>query len=238
MDKDLTATITKVLTDQPIEFETRNRRYCLYPPTLGKLYLTAPIVEAIDIKKDNLTVLPFAEILRVVCSHREECCRLLAYHTLCTKEDCFNSKLLKTQTKQLSKYLDNEDIATLLITILKDDCTEAIVKGTGMQEDAERMRRVEKAKDKSSSFIFGGKTIWGMLIDTACERYGWTFDYVVWGISYQNLTLLLKDKITSVYLSDKERKRVHLPDRQGDIVNGDNREQVMRMVRESEARPS
>ena len=42
--------------------------------------------------------------------------------------------------------------------------------------------------------FFGGKTIWGTLIDAACERYGWTFDYVVWGISYNNLTLMLKDK--------------------------------------------
>lgn len=238
MDRGLTATITKVLTDQPIEFEVQNKRYRLYPLTLGKLYLTTPILEAIDIKRENITKMPFVEVLRVVYTHREECCRLLAYHTLRTKSEVLDGKQLKAQTKHLFRDLDNDDIATLLLTVLKDNCIEVIIKGTGMEEEAERMRRVEKAKDKSSSFVFGGKSIWGMLIDAACERYGWTFDYVVWGISYQNLTLLLKDKITSVYLSEKERKKVHLPDTQGDTVNGNDREAVMRMVRESEAHPS
>ena len=63
-----------------------------------------------------------------------------------------------------------------------------------MEEEAKRMAKVNAAKKSENSFIFGGKTIWGTLIDAACERYGWTFDYVVWGISYNNLTLMLKDK--------------------------------------------
>ena len=37
-----------------------------------------------------------------------------------------------------------------------------------------------------SSIAFGGKSIWGTLIDAACERYGWSYQYVLWGISYSN----------------------------------------------------
>lgn len=58
------------------------------------------------------------------------------------------------------------------------------------------------------------------MIDTACQRYGWTFEYVVWGISYANLQLLLADSVTSIYLSDEERKRVNIP-QDRDIINAD-----------------
>ena len=96
------------------------------------------------------------------------------------------------------------------------------------------MSKVNAAKSASGQFIFGGKTVWGSLIDAACERYGWTFDYVVWGISYNNLTLMLKDKITSIYLSDDERKRVHLPAEDEEFIDGNDKEAVMKAVRESE----
>lgn len=58
------------------------------------------------------------------------------------------------------------------------------------------------------------------MIDIACERYGWTMDYVVWGISYANLHMLLNDYITSIYLTDDEIKKYHISmDRT--FINGD-----------------
>ena len=103
-----------------------------------------------------------------------------------------------------------------------------------MEEEAKRMAKVNAAKKSENSFIFGGKTIWGTLIDAACERYGWTFDYVVWGISYNNLTLMLKDKITSIYLSDEERKKAHIPAAGEEVIDGNTKEAVMKAVIESE----
>ena len=46
---------------------------------------------------------------------------------------------------------------------------------------------------------------------------------------------MLKDKITSIYLSDDERKRAHLPSADEEMIDGNNREAVMKAVRESEA---
>ena len=104
-----------------------------------------------------------------------------------------------------------------------------------MEEESKRMAKVNAAKDSENQYVFGGKTIWGTLIDAACERYGWTFDYVVWQISYNNLTLMLKDKVTSIYLSDKERKKAHIVAANEQIFNGNSKEDIMRAVRESEA---
>ena len=201
--------------------------------TLGKMYLTSQLIESMDVNRENLMIDPFVEALRIINTKREESCRLIAYHTIKTKEELLNNRIVDVQQKLISKF-PNQDIATLLICILKNNSYQAIVEGAGIDKESKRMSKVNAAKSASGQFIFGGKTVWGSLIDAACERYGWTFDYVVWGISYNNLTLMLKDKITSIYLSDDERKRVHLPAEDEEFIDGNDKEAVMKAVRESE----
>lgn len=201
--------------------------------TLGKMYLTSQLIESMDVNRENLMIDPFVEALRIINTKREESCRLIAYHTIKTKEELLNNRIVDVQQKLISKF-PNQDIATLLICILRNNSYQAIVEGAGIDKESKRMSKVNAAKSASGQFIFGGKTVWGSLIDAACERYGWTFDYVVWGISYNNLTLMLKDKITSIYLSDDERKRVHLPAEDEEFIDGNDKEAVMKAVRESE----
>ena len=56
---------------------------------------------------------------------------------------------------------------------------------------------------------------------------------MLWSISYVNLSLLLADAITTVYLSDDERKKLGRGD--GEVINADdpaNRDLVRRMISE------
>lgn len=233
--KELGIIISNVLTDMPIGFDDeKGNHFNIYPVTLGKMYLTSQLVDSLELDKELLRVNPFLEALRIVNAKREECCRLIAYHTLNTKKDILNNTLVRAQQKLIS-FFSNEDIATLLISILKNNSYQTIEEETGMVEEAKRMAKVNAAKKSSNQFVFGGKTIWGSLIDAACERYGWTFDYVVWEISYNNLTLMLKDKVTSIYLSDEEMKKSHIVGANEEVINGNDREAVMRAVKESEA---
>lgn len=227
--------ISNTLTDMPIGFDTEHTHVNIYPTTLGMMYLTSQLVDSLEIDKELLQVDPFLEALRVANTKRETCCRLIAYHSLNTKKEILNSRCVSKQAELIFKECSNEDIATLLIIILKANSYQTIAKETGMEEEAKRMAKVNAAKKSENSFIFGGKTIWGTLIDAACERYGWTFDYVVWGISYNNLTLMLKDKVTSIYLSDEERKKAHIPAAGEEVIDGNNKEAVMKAVKESEA---
>lgn len=227
--------ISNTLTDMPIGFDTDHTHVNIYPTTLGMMYLTSQLVDSLEIDKELLQVDPFLEALRIANTKRETCCRLIAYHSLNTKNEILDSRCVSKQAELIFKECSNEDIATLLIIILKANSYQTIAKETGMEEEAKRMAKVNAAKKSENSFIFGGKTIWGTLIDAACERYGWTFDYVVWGISYNNLTLMLKDKVTSIYLSDEERKKAHIPAAGEDVIDGNNKEAVMKAVKESEA---
>lgn len=232
--KEIGNIIANVLTDIPIGFEFGSSHFDIYPTTLGKIYLTSQLLDSMEVNRDLLKENPFLEALRIISTKREECCRLIAYHTLKTKEEILCKPIVQVQQKLISGFA-NKDIATLLVCILKDNLYQTIVSETGIEEESKRMAKVNAAKKTPGQYIFGGKTIWGSLIDAACERYGWTFDYVVWGISYNNLTLMMKDKITSIYLSDEERKRSHIPSSDEKIIDGNNREAIMRAVRESEA---
>ena len=232
--KEIGSLIANVLTDFPIGFEIGKSHFDIYPPTLGKIYLTAQLLESIEVDRVLLKENPFLEALRIISTKREACCRLIAYHTLKTKEELLCNQIISVQQKLISKF-PNQDIATLLICILRDNLYQTITREAGIDEETKRMAKVNAAKKSAGQFVFGGKTIWGTLIDAACERYGWTFDYVVWGISYNNLMLMLKDKVTSIYLSDEERKSAHLAAANEEVIDGNDKEAVMRAVREAEA---
>lgn len=229
--------VAMVLTDMPLGVSVGKEHFYLYPQTLGRMYLTSQLIEQLEINKENLKINSFMEALRVVNLHTRECCKLISYHTLRKKSEMLDKKTLDRRVNRLYNLCPKDDLATLLITILADNTLNAITKELGIDDEAKRMAKINQAKDTNNQYIFGGKTIWGSLIDAACERYSWTFDYVVWGISYNNLTLMMKDKLTSIYLSDEERKKAHIPAANEEIVDGNNKDAIMKAVMESELNP-
>lgn len=230
-------TVAMVLTDMPLGVQIGKRHLFLYPQSLGRLYLTSQIIESLEIDQDNLKTNALIEALRCVKNHRHECSRLIAYHTLHKKSDMLNTRIVKARENIIFNNCDDDDIATLLITILSDNKQREIIEHFEMDKESERMAKINQAKDTKNQYVFGGKTIWGSLIDAACDRYGWTFDYVVWEISYNNLNLMMKDKIVSIYLSDEERKKGHIAVSNEIILSGDNKDDIMKAIRESEENP-
>lgn len=235
--RDIGAMIAGVLTETPIGFRIRDRHEYLYPLTLGKLYVTSRIVENLGIDKGRLAVDPFAEMLRIVRAEREACCRLVACYLAKGKEELFDADLMKERADWISDHYDDDDIVTIIVSVLKNTDTETIAAETGMNREQEFLAKANAAKKDGNTLVFGGKTIWGTLLDTACERYGWTLDYVLWGISHANLTLMLKDRVTSVYLTDEERKHCHIP-RDRSRVNGDDKAAIMRLAMQENAVPN
>lgn len=50
-------------------------------------------------------------------------------------------------------------------------------------------------KAGGSGRVIGGRSLWGGLLDVLIGKYGWTLDYLLWGISYLNIQMLLSDTI-------------------------------------------
>jgi len=47
--------------------------------------------------------------------------------------------------------------------------------------------------------------LWGGLFDVLLEKYGWTFNYLIWEISYTNVQMLLSDSIQTFSNTGKDK---------------------------------
>jgi hypothetical protein len=111
--------------------------------------------------------------------------------------------------------------------------TEDIEKFLGLDEERAERKRITEYKNQDGngmSKVFGGKSIYGGIIDWACQRYGWTLNYVLWGISYANLKLLMADSVNDIYLTKEDMAKLHITNNDT-VVDGDNKEAVMQFIK-------
>lgn len=226
--------LADTIIDRPHGFSVGNRHFYLYPVTLGKMYLLGRLVEALQINQDIMNINPFVESLRIATKRKDICSRILTYHTIHTKAKIFDNEFVEKRTNWFIKNIDTEALAQAMVMVLTADKTLSFMKYLGFDNEQKRMGRVMKVKKDKNNISFGGLSVYGTLIDAACERYGWTYDYVIWEISYSNLRLLLADKPTSVYISDDEIKKLPASvfAKQNDVIKADyaeNQEKIKAM---------
>lgn len=233
-----TTDITPVLLDCRRRFIVLDRdgrkrgSYMLYQPTLGMMQAAAALLPQLGIDARLMSKNPVLECLRLAYTCKSECCMLLQAYMIDPRDwvsqwgDSLIHDFLKRQASE-------QDIAVLLLIVLQDSKLMQYMKILGIIKERERMERVQKAKNNANTYIFGGKSIYGSLLATACEKFGWTYDYVMWGISYNNLQLMLADSVQSIYLTDEERKNAHIPAANAKQikVTADNIEQIKAMFK-------
>ncbi|WP_106828062.1 hypothetical protein [Parabacteroides pacaensis] len=226
--------IADTIIERPITFSVSNRKFFIYHSTLGKTYLLVRLLKALDADDKVISVNPYMEALRLCQAKKGIVCRILSYCTFNSKEDvCDNSKV-ECRAKWFERNLDNKDLATLFVLILSGDNTDEYINYFGIDREREKRKRIAIVKKNNSSISFGGNSMYGTLIDFACQRYGWTMDYVVWGISYANLKMLMADAITTVCLSAEERKQLHIFDDK-EYINADdpkNKELIRELLKD------
>lgn len=218
IDIDLADTII----ENPIPFRVDDRRFFLYPVTLGKALLLSKTYKILEINDKLMHVNPYAEAMRLVESKREDVCRIIAYQTLKAKKQILNIDVVQERVEFFSRELDIEDLTQLLILSMTGDKMQDFIKRYGFAEEKKMREMVARVKEKTSKggITFGGKTVYGLVIDWACERYGWTMDYVLWGISYINLRMLMQDAINCVSLTKEERAKAGIYDND-EILNAE-----------------
>lgn len=226
--------LADTIIDRPIGFSVGSRHFYLYPVTIGKMFLLGRLNEELQVNHQILNIDPHIEALRLVTEHREICSRILTYHTIRTKAKIFDNEFVEKRVEWFAKNTDLDALAQAMVMVLQSDKTKTFMEHLKLDKERERMERVIKAKKDKNNIDFGGLSIYGTHIDAACQRYGWTFDYVVWEISYTNLQLLMADKLTSIYVSDEERKKLPASvfTRQTDVINADdpkNQEKIKQM---------
>lgn len=232
-NKEIEINISDAIIERPINFSVGKNKLCLYPSTLGKMQILKNLYFSMGVNMELLALNPLAETLRICREKPDTVCQIIAYSTFSDKKSILDAEKILRRAKLFQDSLSVEDLATILSIILSSDKIEEFIQYFGIDEDRKVKSRISEIKGDSSSITFGGKSIYGLLIDFACQRYGWTMDYVLWEISYVNLNMLFADAITTVYLSDEERKK--LGKQSGKAVNADdpkNRDLVRRIISE------
>ena len=214
------ASIIGTIIEKPRPFKVGEERFYLYPVTLGKHYLISLYVGSIGMDMDNIRINPYMEALRLCKEKRDVVCRILAYHTLDKREELYDEGIVQERSDFLSGNVDDENLAQLFVIVMASDDVDVMMKRFGIDKETEWKNKALRAKKSNNSLSFGGKSVYGTLIDTACQRYGWTMRQVLWEISYANLQMLLADSVTSIYLTDEELKSVHIP-KERDVINAD-----------------
>ena len=66
-------------------------------------------------------------------------------------------------------------------------------------------KRAKKKRQRSKSGReYGGCSVWGGVLDPILSKYHWTLDYVLWEVSFVNVTMLQLDEFTVI---DEEKDK-------------------------------
>lgn len=224
--------IADTIIERPVGFNIGSQQFYLYPPTLGITYHLARLFKSLEADARLISANPYLEAIRLCTEKKEIVCRILSNYTFNQKEDVFDGSKVEARAKEFSE-LAAEELATIFTIVLSGDNTEEFIKYFGIDKERLERSRIAAVKKDNSSVTFGGNSTYGTLIEFACQRYGWTMDYVMWGISYANLKMIMADAITTIYLSEEDRKL--LGKGAGEVINADdprNRELIRRMIGE------
>lgn len=206
-EENLNETLADAVMDRPREFFIGKRRVCLWYPTLGMSMMVERHLSSLDIDYKNLTKNPSLEAFRLIKEKRYIVCYILAILSFRNFNKLSNSEILKRKAEYYSSNISDEYLVSIFLVVLSDPKAETLISLTGIAKDQQTQSKIAQYKNKDGhTQSFGGKTIYGTLINVACKTFGWTKKYVVWGIDLISLRMMLADQVNSVYLSDKEMK--------------------------------
>lgn len=228
-NKRIARLVEDAVMEVPVGIEVGGEHMFLYPVTLGRAYLIsrerAGMASGLkDMKESG----------KMCVDYRRSICRVVAIQTLREKEDIFDAGILANRVSFLFDNLSDDELFSLYDIVIESmGDSERFIKESGIVYDRRRLEKVMRKKSESGSVSFLARTVYGKTLDPACERYGWTLDYVVWGISLTNLEMMLADAGVSIYLSPKERKGLSIStDREIiDAGNPANRERIREILK-------
>lgn len=211
LKEDINALVIDSILEKPITFTIDGRFFYIYPPSLGISMLSSDLFSEIQFNKILLNMNKNLECLRATNEKRECIVRIIAYHSFKNREDALEEELVQKRMSELQD-MDLASMWCVLERIMEwGGYYEKFYEHLGLKEEKKRRDKVNAVKDHSSSITFGGKSIYGMLLDFAAERYGWRVDYILWGVSLTTLNMMMSDSVTSVYLTKDEAAKCGVP---------------------------
>ena len=179
----------------------------IHYPSYGVSVLAMESLDDAGLDDRALAIDPCSEMLRLASVDKTAVCRVIALYTTTAKEEALGDFIIE-RTAMLANLMSVDEAARVAVLCLGIDDTDALIRFYGLSREGDRYARAAKVKtQKSDSVSFGGLTVYGSLFDPVMERYGWTLDYVIWGISYANLRMIVADMPRTLYMTREERRK-------------------------------
>lgn len=218
--RDVNADITNALLEMPTYYNVRGQIFYVFPPSLGVQLLIGERMKKYKFY-ENTEKAGTIGLFKTFKEHKEAMVSILALCSFENRKDATKQHLLAEREKALENIDPKEGLALVTRILNYASEVQTFIKHFEIDKEQKQKKRVFELKNKdSSSITFGGKSVWGAVVDSVCERYGWTVEYALWGVSSTNLNMLTADAVTSVFLTDKERKKLHLP-ANGKVIKAD-----------------
>ena len=229
--KNIDIEISDILIERPIPFFVGNRLFYLYHPTLGKIILLSRMIESLEIDEELMRHDANASLLLACRNNREMVARIIAYHTLSTKYEIYDEDIVNERQKFFKNELSDEEMVHILTMSFSLQEIDSYRRHLGFDREQKRKERIlrDKLKD-GGSITFGGKSVYGSVFYFLAEHCGYTFQDVMWGISYANIQMLMSDAPVSLYLTKKERRNYKISD-DGIVINADDKEKLKEYVK-------
>lgn len=232
--------LIEAILDLPIYIDCGDEKILVYPPSLGVSLMVERLQETLEINQELLKNFPAVELLAMAEKYPDEMCMIVALHTFKNRQDATDPEKLSSRMEELTMSV--EDLASAYAKVMSFSTAESYMADFGLEKEMKRRKQVLECKPESTSIPTGAVTIYGSLIDSACNRYGWTFEYVLWGISNHNLRLLLADISNDIFLTDEEYKKARRYLRKEDkeargVINADdprNKQRIVELAKEME----
>lgn len=220
---DLQDKITDILLALPQGVAIGGERYHFYAPTLGISMMAARYIYALGLDKYMSDVDLTAYILELAAKRRDDVCRLISLFTLSGKDEAWDASAIERRAAAFVAHVSDVELVMLLSMVLKQPVLKEIYRECGITADRDRQSRIAAIRRSKGNIPeqYGGHTVFGSILDRAAERYGWTKDYIVWGVDLASLQLMLADSISTAHLSDEERKQLGVPAADDIVINAD-----------------
>ena len=197
-----------------------DREFLIAPPSLGKTLMLKRYQHLLDFNKELIPINPAAAIMDVCHRKEEEVCQLIAVLLTSERAKLQNDIYITKLAQFVKEHTQLTERAVILQLFIEEKPVSYYMSLLGIDKEKERLRKANKAKEKGNMLVFGGVSMFGSMIDSACERYGWTYEYTVWGISFNALQLLLADAPQTVYMTEEELANARIST-DGIVINGD-----------------
>jgi hypothetical protein len=229
-EKKILANVSDTIIELPNYYKVGGQDFYMYPPALGTMLLIERAMRKYDLSQETQGLW---NILKAARKNKKLIIEILAICSFEDRKEARKSAVLHKRISEISK-VTTEDAATLFMMFAQwTNDYDQFMKFFHLDIEQKYMQRAGKAKEKdTNTYTFNGKSIYGTLLSVACERYGWSYEQVIWGISLCNLNMLMADHIATIFLSDKEKRVASIPhDRTVVKATEQNKDEILALIR-------